>query len=287
MSTQTLAPSLLLQSFRIAVSRSITQGRQARGWSRRELARRAKLSRHVIDRIENGAVSPSLETVARLFSTLRIEAELVTRVPFAIGDERQRDPVHARCGAYVQRRLQIAGLLVEREVEVVGDRTSGWIDLLAFEPTTRTLLIVEVKTQLDDLGRIERTLGWYARLGSSAARRFRWRPRRVITWLLLLATEAVDDRLRANREALLEAFPGRAPAMQRWTQEPARTPAATRGLALVDPGSRRRAWLLRAPIDGRRTPAPYRNYADFVGRVPRSGVAPTTPRAMAPPARHA
>jgi transcriptional regulator with XRE-family HTH domain len=287
MSNPALPPSLLLQSFRIAVSRSIVQGRLARGWSRRELARRAKLSRHVIDRIENGAISPSLETVARLFSTLRIDAELVTRVPLAIGGERQRDPGHARCGAYVQRRLQSAGLLVEREVEIVGDRTSGWIDLLAFEPTTRTLLIIEIKTQLDDLGRTERTLGWYARLASSAARRFRWRPRRAISWLLLLATEAVDDRLRANRQALREAFPGRAPAMQRWTREPAGTPAATRGLALVDPGCRRRAWLLRAAIDGRRTPAPYRNYADFVGRVSRSGVAPRTPPAMAPPPRHA
>jgi hypothetical protein len=46
------------------------------------------------------------------------------------------------------------------------------------------------------------------------------------------------------------------------------------GIALIDPRSHRKEWLLRARSHGRRTPAPYRNYADFVtqleeGRVNR------------------
>jgi hypothetical protein len=47
--------------------------------------------------------------------------------------------------------------------------------------------------------------------------------------------------------------------------DPERIPVG-RGLALVDPSSRRRDWLIRTSVDGRRSPASYRGYADFLDR---------------------
>jgi hypothetical protein len=35
-----------------------------------------------------------------------------------------------------------------------------------------------------------------------------------------------------------------------------------RGIALIDPRSRRRDWLIASPLEGRRTLAPYRDSAD-------------------------
>jgi transcriptional regulator with XRE-family HTH domain len=258
--------TLLVQSLRVAVARALIDARSARGWSRRELARRARLSRHVVDRVENASASPSLAAIARLFDTLGIEAELVTRAPFLVDGARQRDAAHARCGEYIHRRLKRLGVLVEREVGIVDGRTHGWIDLLAFEPTTRSLVIIEIKTQLDDVGQVERTLGWYERQVWTACRRLRWRPSRVVSWLVLLATEAVEARLEVNRAALRLAFPERAPAMHRWLRDPTSGRVPGRGLAVVDPRNRRRVWLLRTRLDGRRSPSPYRNYADFISR---------------------
>lgn len=248
------------------------EGRAAHGWSRRELARRAKVSRQLVDLVENAAITPTLDTVARLFDPLGIEAELVTRSPFLIDGGRQGDAAHSRCGAYVHRRLQAARLTVRREVEIVHGRTHGWIDLLALEPATRTAVVVEIKTQLDNLGRIERTIAWYEREAGTASRRLGWRPSRVVSWLILLATDSVDARLSENRATLALAFPARASALDAWLRDPASKQAPSRGLALVDPRNRRRTWLLRSRIDGRRSAAPYRNYADFMrASLPNSG----------------
>lgn len=54
-----------------------------------------------------------------------------------------------------------AGCLIAREVDISAGGGRGWIDILAFDPRTATLVIVEIKTRLDDLGRVERQLGWY------------------------------------------------------------------------------------------------------------------------------
>lgn len=78
--------------------------------------------------------------------------------------DRQHDTVHAICSGYVDRRLHRAGWTVAREVEIVHGRSHGWIDLLAFEPTTRTLVVIEVKTRLDDIGGLERQAAWYVRV---------------------------------------------------------------------------------------------------------------------------
>lgn len=111
----------------------------------------------MVSRVERATVSPSLEVSARLFGALGVEAELVVRVPFLMDRQRQRDPAHARCAAYVQRRLEKATWTVRREVEVVHGRSHGWIDVLAFEQRSGTLLVIEIKTQLDDLGQVERS----------------------------------------------------------------------------------------------------------------------------------
>ena len=125
----------------------------------------------------------------------------------------QRDAAHAHCVGHVGRRLAAAGWLVAREVEVGTDRSRGWIDVLAFHPPTGLVLVIEVKTELRDLGQIERTLGWYEREAWAAARRQGWRPRRVHGALLLLATEMNEDRVRSNRDVLATGFPFRAAAL--------------------------------------------------------------------------
>jgi hypothetical protein len=97
-----------------------------------------------------------------------------------------------------------------REVAIVRGRARGWIDLLAYDPRRRILLVVEIKTWIDDLGSIERQLDWYLRESPAIARTFGWRPVRAIGWIFALATADVDEAIRRNREVIDRAFPGRA-----------------------------------------------------------------------------
>ncbi len=150
------------------------------------------------------------------------------------------------------------------EVEIGSGRSLGWIDILAYHPDTGIMLVIELKTEIHDMGMIERSFSWYGREAWQAARRQGWRPRKAVGCLLLLATEANDDRARTNRDVLDLEFAGRAPALAQVVAGQDDVAVATRFVAMVDPASRRRTWLRPLRIDGRRSVAPYKDYADFM-----------------------
>lgn len=155
--------------------------RQAIGWSQRELARRANVSQALVSAIESGRVgNVSMATLARLPEAMGAELVIDANRPFLGDRQRQRDPAHVHCTNQVVRRLQRAGWLTATEVEVGGNRSRGWIDVLACHPGTGVLLVIEVKTEIHDLGAMERTLGWYERESWAAARRLGWHPRKVV-----------------------------------------------------------------------------------------------------------
>ncbi len=256
----------MVDQIRVTFARLCRDTRIMLDITQRELASIVGVSRPQITAIEAGRSNPPLGTVQQIAEALGLEVELVARPPQVIA-LRQRDLVHAWCSAHVGRRLRRAGCETHREVEVVHARSHGWIDLIAFDPRTRTLVIVEIKTRLDDLGAIERQLGWYEREALAVADRYGWVPTRVVTWLLVLATEEVDTAIRLNRGALREAFPVRAPAMRELLDGTAGTLPTDRGLAMIDPASRRVDWLISTRLEGRRSEAPYRDYADAAQRL--------------------
>jgi hypothetical protein len=102
---------------------------------------------------------------------------------------------------------------VLREVEISEGRLHGWIDLLAFDPRTRTLLIIEIKTSIDDIGRLERQIGWYARAVATATPPG-GQPTRVVAWVLALASTDVEQAIARHRTIVDETFPGRAATMR-------------------------------------------------------------------------
>lgn len=246
----------------------VRTGRESLGWTKTDLAERTGISRQMIAAVESAQANPSLDLIAALLDGLDIDLELVGRGPTAIEGSRSHDAAHAICSAYIQRRLEARGWEVAREVRIEDGRYIGWIDLLAFHPPTRTVLVIEVKTRIDDLGAIERSIDWHARGARRAAQRLGWQPRRVSAWVLALATDEVEDELRRNRVVWESGFPRRARGLAQDLMAPEQI-AERPGLALIDPRSRRRDWLIRARVDGRRSSAPYRGYADFMSRVRR------------------
>ena len=206
-----------------------------------------------------------LSEVGRLLATMGIRYRLVLE-PTIHEPRRLSDLIHARCSAHVGRRLAAAGWQVEREVEIGSDRSRGWIDLLAYDPITGVLLVIEIKTEIHDVGQIERSMNWYQREAWAAARRLGWQPRSAGSALLVLQSETNDRLIGANREVLAAAFPNRADALiDVVTRESA--PAEGRHLAMIDPRSHRARWLRRSRLDGRRSKAPYIDYIDAVRRL--------------------
>jgi transcriptional regulator with XRE-family HTH domain len=248
--------------------------RRAVGWSQRELASRASVSQALVSAIENGRLANvTFSTATRLLDAMGAKLIIDASLPFLGDRERQREPIHARCTTHVARRLERTGWQVATEVEVGGDRSRGWIDLLAYHPGNRVLLVIEIKTEIRDLGAIERSLGWYERESWAAARRLGWQPRRVMGNLMLLATQANDERIRDNKDAFAYGFPLRAGALSGVVAGGPAPIGHQRAMALIDPSSRRRDWLRPARVDGRRSRAPYLDYADFMRRA-RSRQAP-------------
>ena len=233
--------------------------------SQSELAIAAGVSRSLVAGIETGRVNATLDAVMRIGDALGLDLEVVGRRPVVV-DPRPSGVVHGRCSAYVGRRLGRQGWSVRREVEITHGRWHGWIDILAFHPGSRTLVIIEIKTQIEDLGAVERQLGWYERAALDVAAAIGWRPTAVVSWLLLLQSDEVEAALRRERDLLRVGFAHRARQM-REVLAGAPPLAKGRGLALIDPSSRRGEWLIPTPLDGRPSPAPYRDYADAARRI--------------------
>jgi transcriptional regulator with XRE-family HTH domain len=248
---------------RHVIARTVHDGRTALGWSQEHLSERSGVSRPMVARVESASVNVSVDVAGKLLSALGVAVRLEVDAPFVA--RRQVDAVHARCVGYVRRRLEAAGWTTASEVEVAAGRARGWIDILAFDPESRTLLVIEVKTDLVDIGGTERQLRWYRASAVRAAEALGWKPRRVEVALLVLAANTNDACLADNADLVRQSFPADAGQLQALVREGEALPGPA--VAFVDPGSRRQQWLMRGRIHGRRTPFAHADYADFMRRV--------------------
>lgn len=252
---------------------TIRTGRIARGWTQRQLAGRACLPQSVISAVEAGE-GGEIATLERICVALGGELRFEAHLPYAGEGSRQVDLGHARCVGAARRLLEASGYACVTEQEVMDGPWRGRIDLLAFDATARRLVLVEVKTELRDAGGLERQVDRYARLCMEVARRHGWRVGEVAVAVLALATAETDAFLVANREVMAGGFPIRGRAAIGCILD--REPIRGRLLLMLDPRRRGRRVVGRARADGRRTPAPYRDYRAFVAAISGKWHAPTS-----------
>ncbi|HEY5629798.1 MAG TPA: hypothetical protein VIR16_09835 [Candidatus Limnocylindrales bacterium] len=166
----------------------------------------------------------------------------------------------------VVRRLEALGWEVRPEVSfaVYGER--GSIDVVAWHGPSRTLLVVEVKTELTTVEETLRRHDVKVRLAAGVVReRFGWQPARVARLLVLPVGTTPRRQVARHEAAMRSAYPLRGRVLRRWLGAPS---GSVSGLAYVPatnidrdgqrPTSRRR---VRAPQAGRsagalRRPAP-------------------------------
>jgi transcriptional regulator with XRE-family HTH domain len=247
---------------------AVREARRLIGWSQDELARRAGTSQASLSRLELGQSQRlDLLVVERVLAELGIRASLQLDTRHLADRRRQLDALHALVTGWVARRLERLGWMTALEVLLGEGAPRGWIDLLAFRPADRTLLVEETKTDLPDLGALQRSLSFYEREAVAAARRRGWQPRQVVVVVVALDSATIGQRLVDNRDVVTRAFPAPIDGLAAWLADPAARPPRGWALAMADPAVRGTAWLRPTVLGTRRRRPAYASYADAAARL--------------------
>jgi transcriptional regulator with XRE-family HTH domain len=254
-----------------SVARTIKEARALVGWTQRDLASRAGVSQATVCRAEAGsAASLDMILAGRLFTALGLRSQLEVD-DFRLDDRRrQQDGLHAMVNGTSARRHEHDGWLTAMEVMIGSDVPYGWIDLLAFRETDRALLVQETKSDIPDMGRLQRSLAFYERSAPGVARALGWDAVSVTVLAVVLDTEAVARRLADHRDLVVRAFPASVRSTAAWLADPCASRPQGWTLATCDPASRSATWLRSTTIGSRRTAPAYRDYADAAARLLRS-----------------
>jgi DNA-binding XRE family transcriptional regulator len=194
--------------------------RRVRGWTQQRLAKEADVGRWVIVDIEAGrAGKVTAERLIRVVAALG--GYLSLRIQYhGEGLDRLRDQGHASLVDRMVARLRNDGWEVATEVSfnVFGER--GSIDILAFQPTTGALLVIEVKTVVPDVGGMLATLDRKVRLAREIAEERGWRVRSVGRLLVVAEASTARRRIEQHEATFRNAFPARNVEVNRWLKAP-------------------------------------------------------------------
>lgn len=221
-----------------------------------DVAGRAGVSQQLVSKIERGRLATvSNAVLRRVFAA--VEADLLTVVRWRAGEiDRLLDEGHAELVGRIVVLLRRRGWQVLTEVTFSEFGERGSIDILAWHPASRTLLVIEVKTEITSAEEMLRRHDVKVRLGWRIGReRFGVKPARIAK-LLVVADEMRNRRRVARLDLILaEAYPARGRVVRRWLADP---DGDLRGLIFAVPAaggrSTRRPRRIRRPAVA--SPAP-------------------------------
>ena len=185
-----------------------------------ELAGRAGVSRGVVVRIERGdAANVTVATLERVAAPLG--ARVVCRLSWTgEGLDRLLDAWHAAIVEQVVRILGGAGWLVATEVSFNHFGERGSIDILAFHPGTRLLLVIEVKSVVPDIQGSLVTLDRKERLALGIAQERGWNAVGVSRLLVIRENRTARRRIAEHAATFANTFPDRARVVRGWLMRP-------------------------------------------------------------------
>lgn len=195
----------------IRFGRQLRALRRRRGWRQVDLARAAGVSQSLVSDVERGHLERiAVGTLCDLAAT--VEARAGVSMSWRAGDlDRLIDELHATLTEVVARLLRALGWEVHAEVtfSIGGER--GSIDLLAWHPETRSLLVVEIKTELTSVEATLRAHDTKHRLARVVAGRFAWKPATVSRLIVL-----PDGSTARRRVARMVAVTGPSMTSDAW-----------------------------------------------------------------------
>lgn len=196
--------------------------RQRAGLTQKALSVKAGVGRWRIGRLEADQIEGlRLEEVERCLAALG--AELEVRVSYrGAAVDRLIDEVHAQVAARVVEILSRYGWQVQAEVTFSEWGERGSYDILAWHPGTRTLLVIEVKSELASVEGTLRPLDVKVRLARDvASKRFGWQARAVGSVMVLPEDRSARRQVAANATLLRAALPATSRPIRAWLRSPA------------------------------------------------------------------
>lgn len=181
----------------------------------------------MISLIERGHLDrTSLHTLRRVAAVLDIRLDVVAR--WRGGElDRLLNSRHAALADAVTRWLgRLNGWTVAPEVSFAIYRERGWIDLLAWHAPTRTLLVIEIKTDIVDIHDLVGTMDVKTRLAAKIGRERGWHAAVVASWVVIGEAPTARRRVADHAALLRAAFPHDGRTMRRWLRQPSGSVAA-------------------------------------------------------------
>ncbi len=215
--------------------------RRRRGWRQVDLAVRAHLSQTTISAVERGHLdSVSLVNLRRILAPLDGRADFDIRWRGGSLD-RTLDQRHAQLVETVVGLLARNGWQTEVEVTyaIYGER--GAIDVMAFHPSTASLVVIEVKTELTSIEEMLRRHDEKVRLGPRIAReRFRWQATSTSRILAIGEHRSARRHVATHKAVLDSVMPSENVAVRGWLASPVGSIRGRWFLPFSGPGGIRR-----------------------------------------------
>ncbi len=198
-----------------------------KAWRQQDLAARAGCSRGDLSKLENGrVVDLQVSVLLGIAEALGATIDLVLR--WHGGDlDRLVNVRHSLLHESVATEfLGIPGWEIAPEVSfnIYGER--GVMDILAWHSPSRTLLVIELKTEIVDVNQLMGTMDRKRRLAAKVARERGWEPLSVSAWVIVAEGTTNRRRVAVHKTTLRAAFPLDGRRMSEWLQHPVRTVAA-------------------------------------------------------------
>jgi transcriptional regulator with XRE-family HTH domain len=180
----------------------------------------ARVPRAVVARIERGDLDGvRVGQLRAVVVALRADLDIVLRWNGADLD-RLLNAGHSAMHELVVGILTEAGweVVPERSFSIWGER--GVIDIVAWRAPSRTLLIVELKTEIVEVQRLIGTVDRYRRLAPQVVRDLGWEPVTVGVWVAVAESPTNRRRLGEHAGVLRAAFPSDGRTVAGWLRRP-------------------------------------------------------------------
>jgi transcriptional regulator with XRE-family HTH domain len=204
----------------VEIGRSLRALRVRRGLRQKDVAERAGVSQQLVSDIELGIFDSVTLTNLRKVAEAA-GATIATSVKWQGADlARQLGAKHSAMHealATMFTALPEWIRLPEVSFSIYGEH--GVVDILAWHAPTRSLLVIEIKTELADLQTVG-TLDRKVRLAATMVKDRGWAPSTVSAWLVIAEGSTNRDRVRAHRAFLRSALPSNGSALRAWLKAP-------------------------------------------------------------------
>jgi len=205
----------------VTIGKACRMLRRRLGWRQLDLAERAGVSQSLISLVERGHLRKlGVATLRRIYGEL--DADVVIVATWRGGElDRLLDEGHAGIVGAVCRLLRDEGWQVLTEVTFSEYGERGSIDVLAWHEATRTLLVIEVKTEITSAEETLRRFDVKVRLAPRIAAQRLGVQAAAVARVLVVADGSANRRRLDRLEAVVgAAYPAGNREVRRWLRSP-------------------------------------------------------------------